>query len=73
VITLCVFFEEIGFNNYLFLNFARVVENQHSRLSIINIAKCFAPMIIGHSRSQVDDGLKKLQDVKEQQLVSLQS
>ena len=50
-----------------------MAENQHSRLSIVNIAKCFAPMIIGHSRSQVDDGLKKLQDVKEQQMVSLQS
>jgi len=49
-----------------------VAENQHSRLSIVNIAKCFAPMIIGHSRSQVDDGLKKLQDVKEQQMVRLQ-
>ncbi|XP_046639477.1 rac GTPase-activating protein 1-like [Daphnia pulicaria] len=54
---------------YLILHFQRVVENQRSRLSTINIAKCFAPMIIGHSRSQIDDGLKKLQDMKEQQMV----
>lgn len=49
--------------------FVSVAENQSCRASIVNIAKCFAPMIIGHSRSPAEDGLKKLQDVKEQQMV----
>lgn len=47
----------------------RVVEHQSGRLTIINLSKCFAPMVVGTSRSLAGDGLKKLQDVKEQQMV----
>lgn len=47
----------------------RIAEIQVSRSSVLSIAKCFAPLIIGYSRLLGDDGLKKLQDIKEQQMV----
>jgi len=40
-------------------------------MSTANLSKVFAPMVIGSSRSPVEDGLKKLQELKEQQMVRL--
>ncbi|XP_057366482.1 rac GTPase-activating protein 1-like [Daphnia carinata] len=54
---------------YIILHLQRVVEHQTGRLTVANLAKCFAPMVVGASRSHTGDGLKKLQDVKEQQMV----
>ena len=48
----------------------RVVENQNSRMSVSILAKTFAPMVIGHPHPAVEDGLKKLQNVKEQHKVT---
>jgi hypothetical protein len=39
-------------------------------MSLSTLAKIFAPILIGQPRTLMDNGLKKLQDMKEQQLVS---
>jgi hypothetical protein len=48
----------------------RVAESPQCRMSLSTLAKIFAPILIGQPRTLMDNGLKKLQDMKEQQLVS---
>ena len=38
-------------------------------MSTKKLAKYFAPLFIGNPHTPIEDGLKKLQDLKEQQMV----
>ena len=47
-----------------------MADSPHCRMPLSNLAKIFAPMVIGQPRIPLDNGLKKLQDLKEQQTVT---
>lgn len=53
---------------FLVLHLQRIAESAECRMSLSNLSKIFAPILIGQPRTILDNGLKKLQDMKEQQL-----
>lgn len=48
-----------------------IAENPRSEMPKSRLAKYFAQVVIGNPQSPIENGLKKLQDLKEQQMVSL--
>jgi len=51
----------------------RIAESKSAQMSKTQLAKYFAPLFIGNPQNPIEDGLKKLRDLKEQQMVVIKS